>query len=204
MKHDLDGLDIFKNALKELNIDIKSLIAKTAIWVNPIVVKMLREVEGNDFGCWWVNVKRNDKSLKEERRRYLPTGDFTDDNNMPNDIIKKLTGLKVIPNTFRVCHIFDENRNTYSAKYFSSIPNLVLLPNPIFSLEEYDEIKAILKYKSFMLYQVKLSERIAKPKGYDALSWRNPMEMTEAIKKKVVNHIKISNCIKVDPKSIRK
>lgn len=196
MKDELNGLKIFETAVSELKIDVANLIAKTAIWVNPEVVKILQKVKGNEFACWYMNSRRYNIGLKEKRRTYQ-NGEYLDDNLIPNQIMKNLTGCKITPDTFVVCHIFDEGRNTYHKNYYSSIPNMVLIPKPISELDRHKHIKDLLKYKSYDLYKIKLVKNIIKPEGYDKLCWREPLEFKESVKKKVEKHIDKSKCIKL-------
>ncbi|MBL0049701.1 MAG: hypothetical protein IPP32_16585 [Bacteroidetes bacterium] len=180
--YDYEGTEILNSALDELKINISALIAKTAIWVNPEVIKILKNEDFNKTALW---VKKCRRKLNNETRRIFDqNGNYLDDNSIANKAIKIALGGSVAPKSFTVCHIVD--RTAYNPEYYSSLANLVLIPAGLHAITDFHpEVKRVLQYHSHVLYKIKIGGSISKPSNYDSLKFNEPMPITEKIKKSI-------------------
>ena len=114
----------------------------------------------------------------------LPNGIKLDDNTSANIAIKRavlkgMTSSYGIPGKsqllfggFETCHIWD--KTAYDEKYYSSLPNLVLIPRAIAGLTDHcDAVKDLLKYRSYDLFGAIPGLPVpARPSFYTKIIWR--------------------------------
>lgn len=169
----IDGSKILFDALKELQINLPELVAKTSLWASPEAVKKLKRKLGSSTR--YPNVRRK---RGEEIKGDVVNGIRFDDNTYANIAIKEMLGYKGdskkhIKNMF-TCHIYDET--CYDEDYHTKIENLVLIPKAIAQLSDYhDEVKLVLKYRAYELYgwyYPKDKEPPTKPSNYPKY-WNN-------------------------------
>jgi hypothetical protein len=146
----IDGDKILINALDKLKINLLELIAETSLWASPEAVKMLIEKTGTSTR--FPNIRRK---RSNEIKGNVVNGIRLDDNTYANSAIKEILGYKgdskkKIENMY-TCHIYDGT--CYDEKYHTKIKNLVLIPKAIAQLSDhYNDVKLILKYRSYELY----------------------------------------------------
>lgn len=167
----MNGIELIKNHIE----DLIKLIATTSLWAPPVVVEKLFSEENNPTASWYKNTRRlrvRDKEIKNTFKE----GIYLDDNTKANIAIKAAVGLKK-PKNFATCHIYDNS--TYDCRYHTAIPNLVLIPRPIYSLTDHlEECKDFLKYYSFTRYGFYKDSIPKKPDFWDTINLESMIEPT--------------------------
>lgn len=168
----IDAKQELLKVLGQMNVDVAQLIAKCAIFVSPNVVKS--KIADNS-ALLYPKVRRGRNTNKnKEKRGSIINGIRIDDNTYANRGIKKiLKGYDF--NNYEVCHIWPNTAT--NEKYYSMLPNLVLLPRAIAGLTDHLEvIQEILQYRAFHIYGWKPDEvgNPSKSKNYPAENvWRD-------------------------------
>ena len=140
--------------LEQTNVDIAQLVAKCAIFAPPDVVTP-KIVDRSALLYPKVRRGRNTSKNKEKRGSII-NGVRIDDNTYANRGIKKILGNYDFKN-YEVCHIWPNTAT--DERYYSMIPNLVLLPRAIAGLTDHlESIQQILQYRAFSLYRWKPDE----------------------------------------------
>lgn len=162
--------------LEQTNVDIAQLIAKCAIFASPDVVK---PKIADKSALLFPKVRRGRNTSKnKEKRGSIIDGIRIDDNTYANRGIKKILGNYEFKN-YEVCHIWPNTAT--DERYFSMIPNMVLLPRAIAGLTDHLEtIQQILQYRAFSLYGWKPDEADVPqiPLNYPQ-SWRDSLPKIE-------------------------
>jgi hypothetical protein len=180
----IDGNEILEEALHHLGIDLSVLIASVAIWANPEVFNILKNENG--LGVYYPKVRRF-KAGQGENKGQIINGIRLDDNTYANFAIKKSIGHDREAFHFTTSHIWPDS--CYDHRYHTCIANIVLIPKSISGLSDHDQhVIQCLKYRSFELYKWHPIEEQppTKPLRYPE-KWRNPLPMTEAIKRAIQN-----------------
>lgn len=177
----MDGIELIKNRIDLL----LELIAHTSLWVSPKVVEKLRSEENNNYASWCMNARRR---FKNETRRTFADNIFLDDNLKANNVIKAALGLTERPKNFATCHIYDSS--AYDSKFYTAIPNLVLIPIPIYSLADHlDECKNFLKYYSFIQYGFFIDIKPTKPAFWNKINLDKIIAPTDEQIKKALKSV---------------
>lgn len=156
-----DGFDI----LNEDSHQLTQLVAKSAVWAPKEVVAKLFQEEDNSTASWYINVRRRLSTERKRAEKFID-GTLLDNNNYANYAIKKAMGITT--KNYTVCHIYPNS--VYDCRYFTSIPNLVLLPSPIASLSDHHaDTIGFLKYYSYMEYGFYINEVPIKPEIWDKI-----------------------------------
>lgn len=182
----IDGDKVLIEALDKLNINLVELVAETSLWASPKIVKELIEKTGTSTRFPNVRRKRGNE-IKGDKIGEVRL----DDNTYANSAIKEMLGFKGenkkhLENMY-TCHIYDET--CYNEEYHTKIENLVLIPKAIAQLSDhYDDVKRVLKYRSYELYGWFLPEEgmPAKPLNYPN-NWRR-INSIESISNEVLNN----------------
>lgn len=194
-------------ALKDTDIDLGKLIAKTALFVSPETAQYLKSNNTNDEYIWRENCKRKESS--KGKKGYADDGIYLDDNTIANGAIKKALGYD--PKEFyeyEVCHIW--HKSCYDIRYHTSIVNLVLIPRSIAALSDFNiDIIKLLQYRAYELYNwypktYKIDgsdfnpSQPQKPNNYN-YEWQEPLPFNDKVKKYIDNR-KIKKGNKMDYK----
>ena len=149
-----DGLDIFKNACVEMGIPVMDLIVRTARWVDPDVVSALPVwYPAFHRGMELFKADWKTPQLDKEQKRSLET------NYRANWTMDAAVGGKG-PN-WTCCHVWgysdptfqEKGSLTYDSRYYTCVPNLVLLPTPVKALtDSMPEVQHALRVCSWHLY----------------------------------------------------
>jgi hypothetical protein len=167
----MDGINLIK---KDIELLI-NLVASTSLWASPIIVGRLFEEKNNPTASWCINARRFRKSKKEIKG--FVNGFYLDSNTKANNAIKAALGLAVKPTNFATCHIYE--KSTYDCKYHTSIPNLVLVPRPLYALTDHlAECNDFLKYYSFRQYGFYVGTKPSKPKFWSKIDLTNMIKPT--------------------------
>jgi hypothetical protein len=178
----MDGIDLIENQIDKL----VELVALTSLWASPIIVQELFKEENNPTASWYNNSRRYRKK-NGEMPKTLKDGIWLDDNSKANNAIKAALGFTKRPTHFATCHIYESS--TYDCKYHTSIPNLVLVPTPIYSLTDHlKECMQFLKYYSYTQYGFYIDQKPVKPEFWENISLKAMLAPTdEQIKKALVS-----------------
>lgn len=148
MKTIYDGLAEYKKSIKNNNATeiVLQLIADTAIWVSPEIIKEIINKNGT------VTVYKNCRRKRHNEEKGLSqNGENLDDNTKANQAIKRLIDSSIKFENYSVCHIYPNT--CYDSRYHTAIPNLVLLPKPLASLTDFDQnVQSVLMFRSYELY----------------------------------------------------
>lgn len=149
-----DGLDTFRAACVEIGIPVMDLIARTARWVDPRVVSV--------FPVWYPAFYRRMPLFMEDWKtpRLLKGKEpYFETNSRANSTIKSALGWKNA--NWTCCHVwgysdstFQERGSlTYDPRYYTCVPNLVLLPTPVKALtNSMRDVQQALQVLSWHLY----------------------------------------------------
>ena len=184
MNGELDATRALEAACKKHGIDLRILIAETALWAHPEVCKALLKTSGSV--CFFPRTRRC-RENKGEKRGVILDGIRMDDNTYANHAIKQALGVGRDAKGFEVCHVWPGS--CYDADCHTAIPNLVLIPRPLAGLTDHSsEIQTSLQYRSFELYgwHPKGSTQPVRPAGYPK-AWRLPFPFTERVAKSIAN-----------------
>jgi hypothetical protein len=167
-----DGLEIMLAGCVRLGINLPELVAACSLWASPEIFRHLQAENG--FGVWYPNVRRA-RENNGETIGAIKDGIRLDDNTYANTALKQaLTpGYRGFDNCV-VCHVW--LNSCYDHRYHTCIANLVLLPNALASLTDFDpQAQAALHFRSWELYgwHPQDEETPARPEGYPA-AWRDP------------------------------
>lgn len=134
----MNGDSLMDEALSRLGINLVDLIAEVSVWASPQDVKLEPIYPDKRRGP----AKKKGKQID---------GIYIDDNTYANVAIKKAIGREIHFENFHACHIWPGT--VYDERYYSLIPNLVLIPKIIAGLSDhYKEVIDVLKYRSYELY----------------------------------------------------
>lgn len=178
------------------------LVSQSAIFsgkdvVDDVINGKLGSTKGkgkaNPTASWYhCTVRRlsSNDILQEHRIRgeHDENGILLDANNYANTAIKcavieTLRRRYALPipkgkinifSNFEACHIWD--KSCYDEKYYTSIPNLVLIPRSIAGLTDHcGAVKDLLKYEAWLRFGFLPAneKKPRKPKNYDTLKWRD-------------------------------
>jgi hypothetical protein len=179
MRNELDGLSLFREAAKRLQIHLSVLVAETTLWPSPETYLYLRNQNGT--GAYFPGTRRA-RTGSGEHPSQLLNGERLDSNNYANHAAKRAVGLGRGATGFEVCHVWP--LSCYDARYHSCVANLVLMPRPLASLSDHDsEIPAALQFRSYELYgwcPVE-AEVPCRPAFYPS-NWRPPELFTDEIR----------------------
>ena len=179
----MNGIELIKSQI----IPLVQLVASTSLWASPIVVQRLLEEENNLTSSWYDNSKRF-RNHDGEKIGTFKEGLYLDNNSKANYAIKAALVFKEKLKDFATCHIYDES--AYDSKYYTSIPNLVLVPRPIYSLTDHlMECKEFLKYYSFIKYHFYIKNEPTKPPFWDEICLDNIIIPTSAQEKRALKSI---------------
>lgn len=148
----MDGIEELFRISQELSIDLRKLIANTAIFAPEDAVEALRE---RDY-IMYPHIRRA-KTSAGERRGERINKVLLDDNTYPNrglkTILAKYTGTPYDQwKNWTVCHVWP--RTCYDTRYHTALPNLVMLPSPIAGLSDYYEpVIKDLQFRSYSLFK---------------------------------------------------
>lgn len=163
----VNGDDILLRATTALGIDLPRLVAKSAIWVNPIAFLARRKL--HPHAAWFPDCRRGRNG---EPKRGLVDGVRFDDNTMANLAIKlAVFGSRERCTRLHVCHVWPET--CYDVRYHTALANLVLLPAPLAGLSDHHSgVAACLRYRSYELFGWHPEEASppGKPPGYPPAS----------------------------------
>jgi hypothetical protein len=149
-----DGLDVFKTACAEMRVPVMDLIVRTARWIDPAVVRVIRVwypafYRGMElFQADWATPQ-----LNGQKKRCLET------NYRANWTVDAAVGSK--GSNWTCCHIWGYSDPTFQKKgsltqnprYYTCLPNLVLLPTPVKALtDSVPEVQQALRVCSWNLY----------------------------------------------------
>lgn len=149
-----DGIDVFKITCLEMGIPVMDLIVRTARWVDPAVVNILP--------VWYPAFYRGMPVFKADwKTPQLLNGkeQRREANERANWTIHAAVGGKH-PN-WTCCHIWGYSDSTYQTKgsltysprYYTCLPNLLLLPTPVKALtDSMPEVQQALRVCSWHLY----------------------------------------------------
>jgi len=149
-----DGLDIFKAACVKMGIPVMDLIVGTARWIDPRVVSVL-PVWYPAFHRGMPLFKRDWKTPKLLKRKEPKF----ETNERANWTIKTALGGK--GTNWTCCHVWgysdstfqEKGSLTYDPRYYTCIPNLVLLPTPVKALtDSMPDVQQALRVLSWQLY----------------------------------------------------
>ena len=169
---------------------LTTILAKTTLWANPKVYKLLVEHNNDRSGTWYPGVRRYNKSKGEKKGSI--NGIRLDDNTYANYGIKKaLVGTdRSLLSGFAVCHIWPET--CYDVRYHTNIANLVLAPQSISSLTDFDKnVQLALQFHSYQLYgwHPKNKRQPTKPEIYPS-NWLKPLPFTPAVERALLHRRK--------------
>jgi hypothetical protein len=149
-----DGLDIFKAACMKMGIPMMALIVQTARWADPRVVSILP--------VWYPAFHRRMPLFKADwKTPQLLRGkeQYPETNSRASWTINTAVGGKN-PN-WTCCHVWgysdstfqEKGSLTYDPRYYTCLPNLVLLPTPVKALtDSMPEVQQALRVCSWHLY----------------------------------------------------
>jgi len=182
-------------ALKDTNIDLGELIARTALFVSPETANYLKENNENGEYSWRQNCKR--KEASKGKKGYVDDV-YLDDNTIANGAIKKALGYESKDfYEYEVCHIW--YKSCYDIRYHTSIVNLVLIPRAIAGLSDFDiDIVKLLQYRAYELFDwypktYKIDgidfkpSKPQKPKNYCNYKWLKSFPFNDKVKKYIDN-----------------
>ena len=178
-----------KTLLRKDTERLTSILAKTTLWANPKVYKLLTKQNSDGLGTWYPGVRRYKNN--GEKKGSL-NGIRLDDNTYANYGIKKaLVGTdRSLLSGFAVCHIWPET--CYDVRYHTNIANLVLAPQALSSLTDFDKnVQLALQFRSYQLYgwYPKNKRRPTKPKFYPS-KWLEPLPFTPGVEKALLRRRK--------------
>ena len=113
---------------------------------------------------------------------------YIDDNTQINTKFKKITGMKNCEK-YMTCHIWEDSKEP---EVFSAVANVTLLPAVIGGLSDHcDEVKQLLQYRAYELYEWKpvTREIPIKPQYYDELVWQYPKDVDPAALHRVAANV---------------
>jgi len=179
-----DAAKTLREATKRHKIHLSLLVAETSLWVNPEVYNKL--FYENSSGAWYPWVRRS-KAKGEKKGQIKGKGKDKvrlDDNTYANYALKRALGIERDSlKEWAVCHVW--KNTTYDPRYHTSVANLVLIPQAIAGLSDFDrDTMAALRYRAFTLYKwyPKGERRPSKPKSYPN-NWKKPQPFTENVKR---------------------
>jgi len=149
-----DGLDAFKEACLRVGIPVMDLIVHTARWIDPAVVR--------ELPVWYPAFHRGMELFKADWK--TPQVDKNgirsrETNYRANWTIDDALGGK--GSNWTCCHIWGYSDPTFQQKgslthnprYYTCLPNLVLLPTPVKALtDSMPEVQQALRVCSWHLY----------------------------------------------------
>ncbi len=167
-----------------LNMNAYEMIAETAIFASPGIVSDLINAE-NPHACWFINPYY----IRDQKNVGKPTTDCKgrpcvgDRNQKANLAIKRaiydsckevaIANIGSFCN-YEACHIVPKSTN--NRDYYTSIPNLCLIPRAIAGLSDhFQNIIDILNYHAITLYSLPYKKPTLSPslmKIYSGLKWR--------------------------------
>lgn len=183
---------------KSPNIKLLELLAACAIFASDNVVYNVinghkgSNNPGNPFASWDNCLRVRDTSCKSGTSRAICGYNcLSDDNTYANRFIKYAIldsfGSKFSGYNYRcfydymACHIWG---NPTCPQYFSSIPNLVLLPSAIGGItDHFEPAKKLFQYRSIRIFKLMQTCTInpdclnnitkqSRPKNYTSIKWR--------------------------------
>lgn len=180
------------------------MVAKSAIFAEPEVVKDVisgklgtknNQGKGNPEACWDHYTRCRDNNVKKgyQTKDVNGVSCIADDNTEANKAIKsailkgslfqtitpkRAKGEKVdyyrFFKDYEACHIWGLADDCH---YYTSIPNLVLIPRAISGMSDHCQaVKDLLRFESYQRFNI-LPQGQSKPqmpKGYKSLTWRRP------------------------------
>lgn len=169
-----------------LNMNAYEMIAETAIFASPEIVFDLINKKGHPHACWFINPYYY---IRDQKNVGKPTTDCKgrpcvgDRNQKANLAIKKaiygsckdvaIANIGSFCN-YEACHIVPNSTN--NRDYYTSIPNLCLIPRAIAGLSDhFQNIIDILNYHAITLYSLPYKKPTLSPslmKIYSGLKWR--------------------------------
>ncbi len=143
----LDGNTLLERGAGELGLDFGVLVAKTAIWAPLEAHLACGRMAKNP------NIRRR---RSKEKEGLIETGVRLDSNNYPNyqmkNAIKRWYGVKLMSNTFEVCHVWPDT--CHDARYHTCFANLVMLPRSLAKLSDHNtRVQKVLQYRAYELFQ---------------------------------------------------
>lgn len=167
-----------------LNMNAYEMIAETAIFASPAVSNLIIK-KGHPHACWFINPYY----IRDQKNVGKPTTDCKgrpcvgDRNQKANLAIKKaiyesclyvdIANIGSFCN-YEACHIVPNS--TTKRYYYTSIPNLCLIPRAIAGLSDhFQNIIDILNYHAITLYSLPYKKPTLSPslmKIYSGLKWR--------------------------------
>jgi hypothetical protein len=132
-----DGIDVFKAACREMGISVMDLIVRTSRWADPTVVRVLP--------VWYPAFYRGMPLYKADwKTPQLLNGkeQRRESNERAHWTIHTAVGGK--KSNWTCCHIWGysdptfqvKGGPTYNPRYYTCLPNLVLLPTPVKTLTD--------------------------------------------------------------------
>lgn len=169
-----------------LNMNAYEMIAETAIFASPGILSDPKILKGHPHACWffdpyyYIRDQKNVGKLTTDCLRRQCVGDR---NQKANLAIKKAI-YKSCPDVaianigsfcnYEACHIVPNS--TDNRDYYTSIPNLCLIPRAIAGLSDhFQNIIDILNYHAITLYSLPYIKPTLSPslmKIYSGLKWR--------------------------------
>lgn len=168
-----------------LNMNAYEMIAETAIFASPDILSDPKILKGHPHACWFINPYY----IRDQKNVGKPTTDCKgrpcvgDRNQKANLAIKKAIYIScpdvAIANigsfcNYEACHIVPNSTNC--RYYYTSIPNLCLIPRAIAGLSDhFQNIIDILNYHAITLYRLPYTKPTLSPslmKIYSGLKWR--------------------------------
>ncbi len=167
-----NGKDILLDMAKQAGFPTKeSLVAAHTLFVHPETVKLT-----NNQNLFSIirDFPNRGKILIQDEEKVMCC-----DNTGPQHAIEwSLGGMK--KTDVQINHIYSESKNVV---YYTSLANLCATPTFIAKLTDTDhEIKNLLKYRVYDLYNFFIEQRPEKPVQYDQLNWmpfESPIENLE-------------------------
>jgi hypothetical protein len=180
---DLD--ELLLNDLRSRRIrlhDLINLVAKHSWWASPRVYRRIHVIYP----------KTRRKTGKETRGEVDENGNMLWTNEPVRHAFLMAVGIpsRKIKN-LTVCHIYPEG--VRDSKHFTNLANLTGFPKALSSCSEWAPVQAVLKYRSFRLYNYKgpSNEMPPKPEYYpkDTL-WQYPKDLNPQVLRKIVHDLR--------------
>lgn len=170
------------------NMNAYEMIAETAIFASPDIVSDLI-AKGHPHACWFIDPNFNPYYIRDQKNVGKPTTDrrgrpcVGDRNQKANQAIKNAIYRSCLDVAiasiggfcnYEACHIVPNSTN--NRNYYTSIPNLCLIPRAIAGLSDhFQNIIDILNYHAITLYSLPYKKPTLSPslmKIYSGLKWR--------------------------------
>ncbi len=183
MSKSTDAFNLLTQLSKTETDALITLVAKNAWWVHPEVCK---EIDGAVYP-----MTRRAKKGEKGGAVVTPNGVRVQDNSQAHQAF--FPALRKSPEDFEnpnVCHIYGAKEGGLGKDHFTNLANMVLLPQALESLSEFEPINQALRRRSYRLYGYSGPDGAEPPKLTKHYPWREPDSLSQEEIKDIVARLR--------------